>query len=74
MMQSSCKFTFKIMYAFENISIILMERTVLPPHALILHMLFSFDIACNFVVALKKALFNRTLITHTFNLTMARVN
>lgn len=72
--QSSCIFAFKIKYAFENLSIILMEKTLLPC-AFILQVLVSFDVACcNFAAALKKVLFSRSLITHTFNLIMARVN
>lgn len=54
--------------------IFLMERILLPC-ALMLHMLFSFDTdSCNFAASLKKALFYRTLITHTSNLTVTRVN
>lgn len=59
---------------FGSIPVISMKRKLLP-HVLILYTLFVSDTACcNFAAAVKNALFNRTLITHTFNLTMARVN
>lgn len=59
--QSSGIFAFKIKYAFENLSIILMEKTLLPC-AFILQMLVSFDVACcNFCCCFKESIIQQKL-------------